>query len=36
MRTIAKSKGLKLSEYGLTDKNGNIKKAKSREIFLNI
>ena len=31
MRTIAKKKGLKLSEYGLSDKDGNILKAKSEE-----
>ena len=34
MRQIAKKKGLKLSEYGLSDKDGNILKAKSeRDIF---
>jgi len=34
MRQIAKKKGLKLSEYGLTDKDGNILKANSeRDIF---
>lgn len=34
MRQIAKKKGLKLSEYGLSDENGNILKAKSeRDIF---
>ena len=34
MRQIAKKKGLKLSEYGLSDAEGNIIKAKSeREIF---
>jgi len=34
MRQIAKKKGLKLSEYGLSDKDGNILKANSeRDIF---
>lgn len=34
MRQIAKKKGLKLSEYGLSDENGNILKVKSeRDIF---
>ena len=34
MRKIAKNKGLKLSEYGLSDKDGNILKAKSeKDIF---
>jgi len=34
MRQIAKKKGFKLSEYGLSDKDGNIIKAKSeRDIF---
>lgn len=34
MRNVAKKKGLKLSEYGLSDKDGNILKANSeREIF---
>ena len=34
MREIAKNKGLKLSEYGLTDdKNKNFKANSEREIF---
>lgn len=37
MRQIAKKKGLKLSEYGLSDENGNILKAISeRDIFKNL
>ena len=35
MRQIAKKKGLKLSEYGLSDKDGNILKAKSEKDIFN-